>query len=207
MRNLALNALVLINLVVSSQSWGVEIEVAAELEELFNTAQVAYFKETDSAQAIIEFEKVANLANVANWSKSQKKLIHFSMLRLAQLSKSEDNARNWITKSYNFAPELEPDTEIFPPPIVEKYADLTRLQPQRDITIREPSLKRALVVPTEPNPEFDASTTLPKPLEENPVWKNKWLWIGVGTLAAGYIIYENNRDEPQHASPRTTYGF
>lgn len=216
MKNLASKTFILIGILFNFAHGlpgnAVELEQAAQLEEYFNKAQDAYFNEADSSQAISEFEKVASLANAASWSRSQKKLIHFSMLRIAQLSKEEDKIKHWLDVGYNFAPELKPDADLFPPPLIEQYAALNSPPSPKQYVKAEPLPNKELLLSPAQASDLDATATLPEPLEitmqnDKPLWKNKWLWVGIGTLAAGYIIYENQRNEPQQSPPQTTYGF
>ena len=192
-----------------------------DLQPLLVKAQDAYFTNPDLSLAQKEFEKIANLADQGPWNTSEKKVIHFSMLRLAQICEANKTKQDWLKRSAEFAPSLEPDPQVFPPPFVEKYQKIK----QQTLATRSLSPKAVNSFRSESASFRGESlpTNLPSKPMKTPLWKNKWFWVGVSVVAvsAGYYLREkNNRQEsappPANRSeesistqptPSTSYGL
>lgn len=183
-----------------------------QLELLIQKAQEAYFSGEDQGQARAYFEQVAHLKNAHPWESEQKKVIHFSMLRLAQLSVTPETTDFWLKESLSFAPEFSPDPELFPPPLTAKFSELKKLHLQKTAQIDLPrvhslphsSHQQSLTNDTNQAPYTEE---LAQPLKQAPLWKNKWVWIGAGVLAAGYFAYDQSRQRKEEPSRSVTYGF
>lgn len=183
----------------------------AQLETLIQRAQSAYFEGADPQQTFSYFEEIAALKGQQTWKPEEKKVIHFSMLRLAQLSAETAQQDHWLGEALEFAPKLEIDSEIFPPPLVKKYSVLKRQrQAARPMMAKSPPTPVNLqtLKPSTPHETQDLSATLPQPLNDSPsIFKNKWFWIGAGALLTGYLIYDHNQKRESEPAPTVTYGL
>ena len=90
-----------------------------KLRELLEKAQQAWLESSlDSART--HFAAIASLALEADWRDSEREAIHYSMLRLAQASEGRE-AAEWLTRAVLAQPDLEPDTQLFPPPLLARF--------------------------------------------------------------------------------------
>ena len=187
------------------------------LEYFIQKAQQSYFTGEDQELARKFYEQVALLRSEAALTQDQIKVVHFSMHRLSQLSLNPTLRDNWIKASLDFAPELSPDADLFPPPVTQRFYEL-----KKDFKlIAEKDSKLPAVLPPQPQeevtlapqPELPQATApysaqLEKPLENSaPFWKNKWVWIGAGVLVAGFVVYDQNKKDKQQSNSSVTYGF
>lgn len=90
------------------------------LIKALSEAQRAYFSASQE-QAKQAFEIVAGLATQADWLYEDRKAIFQSLVRLAQLSREDGEKNRWLKAAKAFAPDLEPDAKLFPPPLLEDY--------------------------------------------------------------------------------------
>ena len=120
----------------------------------------------------------------------ERRLIHYSLLRVAQLTESKVNQDRSIHAAIEFAPDLLPDRKIFPPPFYRKY-----------IKLRNNSrhfIKSALKLPPKKTSHLQDSQLAKKTsLQYSHPRKNRWLWVGLTglSLIAGYKIYQHNLPE------------
>jgi hypothetical protein len=110
------------------------------LKMAFKKAQFE-FLQGSLEKAKLKFQEVADRQHSEMWSESAQKLIHFSLLRVAQLS--PQNPDPWLEKAIQFHPALDIDTLLFPPPLVRTFKTIQK--------------KRTLQVWTLPDgaPQFD----------------------------------------------------
>lgn len=199
MKHLPTLLIVLANILTAQSVW-------AQVEDLYQEAQSKYYSDASPEEVQTAYLNVAEMAGSSSLNERQIKMIHFSLLRLAQLTKGEKESLQWLKRAYEFAPQLEPEKDIFSPPLVASYQELKSPAPSAPMNSLPKSFSLKPMAPEESKP-ISMDQSLSRPLDNPSIWKNKWLWIGVGSLAAAYVIYENNRTEAQSPSPSTTYGF
>jgi hypothetical protein len=99
-----------------------DTELSTTFGNLLKAAQSSWLDGSlDRARS--QFEKLAALAFVEDWREAQREAIHYAYLRLAQLSKPGPEQVSWLNKAVIFAADLEPDPEIFAPPISQAYKE------------------------------------------------------------------------------------
>lgn len=94
-----------------------------EIQKLFERAKFFYL-EGSLEKSKEQFEKINALKYIQHWSVGTKKLIHYSLLRLADLAKSKNEKNSYLLQALAFAPEIPPDQTIFAPPLIESYQQL-----------------------------------------------------------------------------------
>jgi hypothetical protein len=95
------------------------------LLEVFERAQVAYLNNPlDEAKAL--FENVVQLAHQSDWRSSQRELLLAAFLRLAQFEQSEEGRKHYLKRAIALDHEMEPNTSLFPPPLINEYKELRR---------------------------------------------------------------------------------
>ncbi len=100
------------------------IPLESELKNLFKRAQFE-FLQGSLEKATLLFEDIGEMQHKAIWAESSQKLIHYSLLRVAQLKKSETDL--WLKKATVFNPNLKIDPQLFPPPFVENFQKIRSL--------------------------------------------------------------------------------
>lgn len=76
-----------------------------------------------SEQAKGLFAEIVDSAYSADWKQSQREAILYAYLRLAQSSDSPLEKAAWLEKANRFAPDLEPDASLFPPPLLATFKE------------------------------------------------------------------------------------
>lgn len=227
-----------------------------------------------------------------DWPLGARKKIFSALLRLAMTESQAEAKSRWLAEAIAFDPLLEPDAEVFPPPLIEEFSSLrqstagtkisTRGWPQSAHTIlingREVPRTAEVTIPSRPFrmtlvsdqnfpmsqvidphslaaaqvqwtaqalvtgqclqphwtrpqdqyprkhkvifadtcdlpvqgreenlPAISEIVTARSPKPSTSVWKNKWLWIGLGTVISGALLYDHLR--AQNSSPSAREGF
>lgn len=103
-------------------------------KEVFNFLKSAQFEflngSLDKAKQF--FSKIVNLHHKADWSKEERKIIHFSFLRLAQLEVDTKKKDQWLKQAMSFDHSSPINRTLFPPPLVKRYL---LLKSQRQIHV------------------------------------------------------------------------
>jgi hypothetical protein len=91
-----------------------------KLNGLLESAQRAYL-EGSLEDSKTFYKKIISLALEEDWSIAQRRAIHFSFIRLAQLAPNESERMQNLTAAAEYAPDLNADSSLFPPPLVNDY--------------------------------------------------------------------------------------
>jgi len=90
------------------------------LHKLVERAQTNWLAgSVESARGI--FREIAKLALAADWRDAHRESIHYSLLRLAQSSPTATERDEWLEKAVSTFPDLRPDPDVFPPPLIETF--------------------------------------------------------------------------------------
>lgn len=94
-----------------------------ELLRLFERAQKEYLTGSlEQAQAL--FLQIEGKAFDQDWNEAGRKIIFYAILRLAQ-ARSEGSERDqFIVKAIAFTPDETPESDVFPPPLIERFIEL-----------------------------------------------------------------------------------
>ncbi len=103
-----------------------------KLQSTFKQAQFEFLQGSLEKAADL-YGQISDMQHKARWTLSEQRIIHYSFLRLAQLSKADRN--NWLTKAFIFHPEMEVDDKLFPPPLVDQYRRLQESTPMNVWTL------------------------------------------------------------------------
>lgn len=95
-------------------------EAASKLSRLLERAQAAWLSGT-MTEARSLFKDIARLSLEADWRESQREAIQYSMMRLAQSAASASERGEWLEKAASGFPDLHPDSDSFPPPLMEGF--------------------------------------------------------------------------------------
>lgn len=97
----------------------------SDMEQTLKKAQFEFLKGSlQKAQS--HFTTLAHLSHKANWSLESRKVIHYALLRLAQLSGSQVKQRQWLQHALVFDDSIKLDERLFPPPLVDSYNKIGR---------------------------------------------------------------------------------
>jgi len=83
-------------------------------------AQAAWLSGTIEAARSV-FKDIAGLSLEADWREPQREAIQYAMLRLAQSAATATEKADWLERAITAFPDLHPDTDSFPPPLMEAF--------------------------------------------------------------------------------------
>ncbi len=102
-----------------------------KLIQSYSEAQVTYLS-GDREAALAKFRAVVELVTVDDWAAQDREVFVLCFLRLAQLSLSDQERRQWLMSSATFAVESV-DSSLFPPPLYREWQERTRSAPRLGI--------------------------------------------------------------------------
>ncbi len=88
-----------------------------------------HFLKGSLQEAQSHYQDIAEKKFEKHWDKKSREIIHYAHIRLAQLSHSEDKKKNWLLEAFLFQPNLRPDSQLFPPPLVAEYNKISSQHP------------------------------------------------------------------------------
>jgi hypothetical protein len=91
-----------------------------KLHKLVERAQTAWLSGSIEA-ARFTFKEIAHLALEADWREPQREAIHYAILRLAQTAPTPTERDEWIEKATTLFPDIQADTDNFPPPLMDSF--------------------------------------------------------------------------------------
>ncbi len=201
MRGILLKGFCLVGLGIgmSAPSWAV-----SAFYEQFARAQQA-FEEGQAQKAQHEFEWLVKSAYSEQLSPVQRQSFFHSYLRLAQLSKDGFQKKLWLLKAMETMPRVDPDPELFPPPLLALYRELkaqrqgleTDTADQESLRTRSATGARKLAL----------KNTAPKAIKAG----GKGPWVAVGAVLLGGVALgvaqhyaRASSNAPTAPMPRTT---
>lgn len=106
------------------------------LRVLLEQAQKSFLKD-HLHQSGDYFRSIVKMAYDKDWVDEAKKIIFYSFLRLAQIEWKGLESEAFLYSAYVFAPHLEPDADLFPPPLIQKFYSIRKNQPKLSISLRQ----------------------------------------------------------------------
>ena len=96
--------------------------------ELLNELKLGqfHFLNGDLKKAQKHFKKMAELQHQVNWGPKERGGIHYALMRLSQLEKDENQRQAWLKQAVAFEYNKNPDSKLFPPPLIEDYLKLRK---------------------------------------------------------------------------------
>ncbi len=73
------------------------------------------------------FKNISDLKFQFDWNEEERKVIHFALLRLAQVTQEPLVKNQLLTEAIEFDSSLVMDENLFPPPMVEKFKQLKKI--------------------------------------------------------------------------------
>jgi hypothetical protein len=93
----------------------------ARLGKLVERAQANWLAgSVGSARGL--FREISKMALTADWRDAHRESIHYAILRLAQSSPTATERDEWLEKAVSTFPDLRPDPDILPPPLIESFS-------------------------------------------------------------------------------------
>jgi hypothetical protein len=96
------------------------IENDDRLKRLIERAQTAWLSKSVE-QARLAFHEITRLSLEADWRESQREVLHYSHLRMAQMANLPTEREEWLNKAATLFPDIKPDSSLFPPPLISEY--------------------------------------------------------------------------------------
>lgn len=95
-------------------------EATGKLVRMVERAQSAWLSGAiESSRAV--FKDIVKLALEEDWREPQREAIQYAMLRMAQSAPTATERADWIERAVVAFPDLHPDTDSFPPPLIETF--------------------------------------------------------------------------------------
>ena len=70
------------------------------------------------------FTKITEHIHDFDWNTEERKIIFYSLIRLAQLTKNNQKKKLLLQEAFGFGMGLEPDLKVFPPPLIKLYTQI-----------------------------------------------------------------------------------
>ncbi len=106
------------------------------LRVLLEQAQKSFLKDHLN-QSGNYFRSVVKMAHEKDWVDEAKKVIFYSFLRLAQIEWKGLESEALLYSAVVFAPHLDPDTHLFPPPLIQKFNSIKKKQTKLSVSFRQ----------------------------------------------------------------------
>jgi hypothetical protein len=90
------------------------------LQQQFSSAEEDYVH-ARLKSAVQKYKEIIHSSNQADWTLQQRRLILAAYLRLASLEKDSAARKIRLQQAAQLDPRLEPDQELFPPPLIAEY--------------------------------------------------------------------------------------
>ena len=107
-----------------------------KLTVLIEQAQKSFLKDHLN-QAGDYFRSITKKAYKKDWTGEAQKIIFYSFLRLAQIEWKGLEAEALLYSASIFAPHLDPDTKLFPPPLIQKFNSIRKNQAKISVSLRK----------------------------------------------------------------------
>ena len=91
-----------------------------DLISLLEQAQESFLKD-HLKNAGDYFRSIVKQAYDKDWNEESQRIIFYSFLRLFQIESKGSTPESFLHSAVLFAPKLEPDEKIFPPPVIKKF--------------------------------------------------------------------------------------
>jgi hypothetical protein len=96
-----------------------------QILEDFKKAQIL-FLDGNLDQAKQQFLLVTEKKWSCDWAESERQLVLFSFLRMAQIEQDAARQTQWLTHAVHFDSEWTPDPSVFPPPLIAQFSSVRR---------------------------------------------------------------------------------
>jgi len=93
------------------------------LKSLLKQAQMEFLS-YESHRSKNTFLLMTNNIHSFDWNNTDRKIIFYSLLRLAQMEKNLQKQKLYLQEAFIFSIGLKLDLQVFPPPLVKKYFDI-----------------------------------------------------------------------------------
>jgi hypothetical protein len=100
-------------------------EEKSQLLEDFKRAQVL-FLDGNLERAKQQFLIVTEKKWSCDWAESERQIILFSFLRMAQIEQEPPRQSHWLNQAVEFDTEWTPDNAVFPPPLIAQFSLVRR---------------------------------------------------------------------------------
>ena len=106
------------------------------LTVLLEQAQKSFLKDHLN-QAGDYFRTITQMAYEKDWAEEAQKIIFYSFLRLAQIEWKGLSSEAFLYSASIFAPHLDPDKNLFPPPLIQKFQSIKKNQSSLSLSLKQ----------------------------------------------------------------------
>ena len=101
----------------------------SNLLSLMEQAQESFLKDHLKTAGAF-FKSITEFSGQKHWGKEAREVIFYAYMRLAQIKWKGENPEVFLHEALLFDPELEPDSKLFPPPLLKKFLRLKTSLPK-----------------------------------------------------------------------------
>ena len=102
------------------------------LEGDFNRAEQAFLS-AEMRPARELYFNIVQRRHRFDWPKASRERIFNALLRMAMIESESEGRRRWLVEALHFDPQIDPDADIFPPPLLEELAILRNSLPSQKL--------------------------------------------------------------------------
>ena len=107
-----------------------------QLTMLLEQAQKSFLKD-HLKQSGDYFHSIVKRAYERDWMEEAQKIIFYSFLRLAQIEWKGLSAEAFLYSASVFAPHLDPNADLFPPPLIQKFQSIKKNQSRISLSLKQ----------------------------------------------------------------------
>lgn len=96
-----------------------------KLSEILKQAQEDFLSH-EPERSKKSFSLITEHIHAFDWTEEERKIIFYSLLRLAQLERNEQKKRLLLQEASVFSLDIKLDLQVFPPPLVKLYLDIKK---------------------------------------------------------------------------------
>ena len=96
-----------------------------EVQSILKQAQIDFLS-YEPERSKKSFRRITEYMHAFDWNEEERKIIFYSLFRLAQLEKDLQKQELFLKEALVFGRDLKIDLQVFPPPLVSSYLDLKK---------------------------------------------------------------------------------
>ena len=92
------------------------------------------------------FRAIVDHVHAFDWNKEERKIIFYSLFRLAQLEKNSKKQVVLLKEALTFSMGLKADTKLFPPPLISQYLQIKKSDTFVSLNLKQLFPKHSVVI-------------------------------------------------------------
>ena len=152
------------------------------LSDLLKKSQEEFLSYTPK-RAVKTYRRIVKHIHAFDWNEENRKIIFYSLLRLAQMEKTESKKTLLLKTAVGFALDLELDFNVFPPPLRTAYAAVKSSVVREEVNLKKIFPQHELIVVNGREYSSETKILLPKGFYRVSAFSSSYKeWTGVVSL-------------------------